>query len=524
LLPIAAVLLLGAAPASAQAATTASVSVTPTVVDYGASVTYSMTVKSGSSGVTLGVVSFTTGGMFLCSSNTPNSGGTFSCAATTGPAGVDVISGIYVDQSGTFENTTASTGSDANPSNCGSTGQPTCPLTVNVAAPPAPSGSSGSKQGTGVDHGGSISVTSGELVVQANGAGGVTAANYPSNPTGSTPVAATGRYDDVATGTGSGFSSVDIAECDYGPGSSLQWFDASTSSWVEFSAQSKNIACLFAVVTAKTTPSLSQLVGLPIAVSILPSPTAAQGYWLVARDGGIFSYNRPFFGSTGSIKLNEPIVGMATTNDENGYWMVGADGGIFAFGDAVYGGSLPGKHVSVSNIVAIVSDPSTDGYYEIGSDGSVWNFNAPQLGDLPFFGFHVNDIVGGAMTPDNKGMYLVGANGKVYVMLGDGAFQGDASGLPLNAPIVSMAVDPVTGGYWLVGKDGGVFSYGAPFYGSTGSLRLNQPVITMASTGDGAGYWFTALDGGVFSYGDAQFWGSTGSIHLNQPVIGMSGS
>ena len=116
----------------------------------------------------------------------------------------------------------------------------------------------------------------------------------------------------------------------------------------------------------------------------------------MARDGGIFSYNRHFFGSTGSIKLNQPIVGMATTNDENGYWMVGADGGIFAFGDAGYAGSLPGDHVAVSNIVAIISDPTTDGYYLIGSDGSVWNFNAPQLGDLPFFGFHVNNIVGAA--------------------------------------------------------------------------------------------------------------------------------
>jgi hypothetical protein len=337
-------------------------------------------------------------------------------------------------------------------------------------------------------------------------------------------VGATGTFDDVAIGTGSSFSSVVIAVCDYGSARSLQWYDAATSSWVEFSAQSRTIACLFAQVTGVTSPSLTQLVGTPIAASVLTPPTAAQGYWLVARDGGIFSYNRPFFGSTGSIVLNKPIVGMATTNDEHGYWMVGADGGIFAFGDAPYVGSLPARHINVSNVVTMVSDPSTDGYYIIESDGSVWNFNAPQVGDLPFFGIHVNNIVGAALTPSDKGMYLVGADGKVYVLLGDGHFQGDASSIPLNAPIVGMAADPVTGGYWLLGKDGGVFSYGAPFYGSTGALRLNQPVIAMSPTGDGGGYWFTALDGGVFSYGDAQFWGSTGAIHLNQPVIGMSGS
>ena len=38
------------------------------------------------------------------------------------------------------------------------------------------------------------------------------------------------------------------------------------------------------------------------------------GYWLVAADGGIFSYgNALFYGSTGSITLNKPIVGMSST-------------------------------------------------------------------------------------------------------------------------------------------------------------------------------------------------------------------
>lgn len=352
----------------------------------------------------------------------------------------------------------------------------------------------------------------------------MTAATYGGNPTSDQPSAPTGTYVDVALGQGSGFSSVVIGVCDYGAGSSLEWFDGATSSWVEFSVQEKQISCLFATVTRDTTPSLSQLSGTPIAVSILTAPSAPQGYWLVARDGGIFSFHRPFYGSTGAIRLNRPIVGMAASNDEGGYWMVGADGGIFGFGDAIYQGSLPSRGMLVSNVVAIVSDPSTNGYYIIASNGSVWNFNAPQLGDLPFFGFHVNNIVGGAMTPDDKGLYLVGADGKVYNLQGDGQLQGDASNLHLNAPMVGMAVDPLTGGYWLLGQDGGVFSYNAPFYGSTGNLKLNQPVIAMSSTGDGGGYWFTALDGGVFSYGDAQFWGSTGAIRLNQPVIGILGS
>lgn len=43
-----------------------------------------------------------------------------------------------------------------------------------------------------------------------------------------------------------------------------------------------------------------------------------------------------------------------------------------------------------------------------------------------------------------------------------------------------------------------------------------------AVTPDGGGYWLVARDGGVFSFGDARFYGSTGGIHLNQPVVGMA--
>ena len=35
------------------------------------------------------------------------------------------------------------------------------------------------------------------------------------------------------------------------------------------------------------------------------------GYWLVASDGGIFNYGSAgFFGSTGGMTLNKPVVGM----------------------------------------------------------------------------------------------------------------------------------------------------------------------------------------------------------------------
>jgi hypothetical protein len=79
---------------------------------------------------------------------------------------------------------------------------------------------------------------------------------------------------------------------------------------------------------------------------------------------------------------------------------------------------------------------------------------------------------------------------------------------PLNKPVVGMAVDPATNGYWLVASDGGIFSFAAPFYGSTGNIRLNDPITGMEASAAGNGYRFAATDGGIFSFGSAVFRGS----------------
>ena len=61
-----------------------------------------------------------------------------------------------------------------------------------------------------------------------------------------------------------------------------------------------------------------------------------------------------FFGSTGSIHLNKPIVSMAATPDGGGYWMMASDGGVFAFGDAPFDGSSVGS--SSSPFVSMLYD------------------------------------------------------------------------------------------------------------------------------------------------------------------------
>jgi hypothetical protein len=60
----------------------------------------------------------------------------------------------------------------------------------------------------------------------------------------------------------------------------------------------------------------------------------------------VFAYgDAQFYGSTGSIHLNEPIVGMASAPDGGGYWFVASDGGVFDYGSAGFAGSLGGTGV-----------------------------------------------------------------------------------------------------------------------------------------------------------------------------------
>ena len=74
-------------------------------------------------------------------------------------------------------------------------------------------------------------------------------------------------------------------------------------------------------------------------VGMAATPTG-KGYWMVASDGGIFSFgDARFFGSTGGIHLNRPIVDMASAADGDGYLLAAEDGGVFLFGSAKFYGS-----------------------------------------------------------------------------------------------------------------------------------------------------------------------------------------
>ncbi len=139
--------------------------------------------------------------------------------------------------------------------------------------------------------------------------------------------------------------------------------------------------------------------GLPGPPSPPPPAPPNSSYWMVASDGGIFTFgNAGFYGSAGSLVLNKPVVAMASTASKGGYWLVASDGGIFNYGDASFHGSMGGKPL-----------------------------NAP--------------IVGMAATPDGGGYWLVASDGGIF-SFGDALFHGSMGGKPLNKPIVGMAATP----------------------------------------------------------------------------------
>jgi PQQ-like domain len=262
--------------------------------------------------------------------------------------------------------------------------------------------------------------------------------------------------------------------------------------------------------------------GIPGPPSPPPPAPPNSSYWLVASDGGIFTFgNAGFFGSAGSLPLVRPVVGMAPTASRAGYWLVASDGGVFSYGDAAFHGSMGGQRLNAP-IVGMAATPDGGGYWEVASDGGIFSF-----GDAGFHGStggrRLNaPIVGMASTHDGLGYWLVASDGGIF-SFGDAGFHGSMGGTKLNKPVVAMAATPDGLGYWLVASDGGVFDFGdAAFAGSAGSLRLNRPVVGIAPVADGSGYWLVAADGGLFSYGSANFYGSEGGIALNRPVVGIA--
>jgi hypothetical protein len=216
------------------------------------------------------------------------------------------------------------------------------------------------------------------------------------------------------------------------------------------------------------------------------------GYWLDASDGGVFSFgDTQFYGSIPGLglhpagsglpnSLNAPVVGMVPSIDDGGYFMVAKDGGVFAFGDAHFAGSCPGIGGCSGAAVAVMPDASGNGYWLVTQTGNVYSF-----GDAPYYGgpgAQTVPVTSAVRTPDGGGYWVLFANG-VVAPYGDAGNYGDAAGAfgGLN-PATAIFTTSDGGGYWIASANGTVDQFGdAPNDGGMSGTHLNGSII--AATG-----------------------------------------
>ncbi len=212
----------------------------------------------------------------------------------------------------------------------------------------------------------------------------------------------------------------------------------------------------------------------------IAATTTAAGYWLLAGDGGVFSFgNAAFYGSTGGMQLNRPALRMAPTTAGHGYWFVASDGGVFAFGDASFFGSMGGRYLA-----------------------------RPMIGIIP--------------TSSGRGYWMVAEDGGVFAF-GDAGFLGSLGGRPISAPIVALAATRTNNGYWLLGRDGAVYAFGDAAY--LGRDEFVTGLATdIATLADGTGYATLDETGAVWTHRSAggPVAAPAGNPHAGARAVGLA--
>lgn len=238
------------------------------------------------------------------------------------------------------------------------------------------------------------------------------------------------------------------------------------------------------------------------------------GVALLRADGSI-AVKRPWPWSAGVAGPygSGTMVAMAFNRTGKGAWLANRTGEVVPIGGArsFYTGDLPNGE----SVVDIEANPVGDGYWLLTSIGGIYTSAG---GDRPprFFGSVVGVWEAGkdgrpagmAADPLGRGYWIVFENGRVLACDGfsPGAPQalcrgerlphyGDL-GTKLSSPegaAVGIAADPLGRGYWIAGRDGGLFTF--PDQSDEVKYLGNQRVTTttgVAAAPWGGGYWMAS--------------------------------
>ena len=156
-----------------------------------------------------------------------------------------------------------------------------------------------------------------------------------------------------------------------------------------------------------------------------PPPTAgATGWWPPTAASSL--RRRLLLRLDGRHPLNRPVVGMAATPDGRGYWLVASDGGIFSFGDAAFYGST-GSIAAQPAGGGHGRHPRRHGLLAGGLRRRHLRLRRRRL--LRVDRQHHPGRAGGGhgLAPAGQGYWLVAADGGIF-SFGDAAFYGSAAG------------------------------------------------------------------------------------------------
>ena len=345
-----------------------SASANPASTTFGTSVSYSATVSGGGAAPT-GTVTFTSGATTLCSSGLTS--GIAACSATNAPVGTDTITAAYGGDTNylTGSNTTPLTVAKASTTTSGVGANPS-PATVGVSVTYSATITSAGGTPTG-----SVTFTIGATTLCSGAVNGSGAASCPASnaPLGTDTVTATyGASADFTSSSGttslvvkpaplavtttslpggtvgssysttlaaSGGSGGDTWTISSGSLPAGLGINASTGA-ITGTPSAAGSPSFTVKVTDSDSDTATAVLSITVAAAPPPPPpppvtspsTVSHGYWLDGSDGGIFSFGAAqFYGSTGSLTLQRPVVGIVPTKDHGGYWLDASDGGVFSF-------------------------------------------------------------------------------------------------------------------------------------------------------------------------------------------------
>ena len=299
--------------------------------------------------------------------------------------------------------------------------------------------------------------------------------------------------------------------------------------------------CITASLSGSSSPTVAQLVGTVFATTKVPHtddnkdasspasrPAKTAGYDMVGSDGGVFVFpdrdqSGGFFGSLPGLGVNvNNIVGMVPTATDQGYFLVGSDGGVFAFGNAPFLGSLPGlrrrthpahhRHRGRRHRQGLLPGGQ-------GRRGLRLRHSARSWGRCRGAGIHRSTTSSASPPPPRA--TATGWSPPTGTVYGFGAAQGLGTAKGTSSPVSAIAGTPTGGGYWITTKNGTVYAFGnAKSFGTLPALGVTPayPVIGIVHTADTGGYWLIGADGGSSPSVTPASWGRSPGSQCTSPT------